>query len=166
MRVFEYSFVVNAPLEKVWQFHDDPMALPKVMTGPVKMEVQHVDRPLQPGSTIMMIMRVGPFQTRWNVRLRAKEAMRFFTDEQIEGQGPFKRWVHTHAFEPVPGAPSATKVTDRLEYEPPFGPLGKLGDALFGALVMNAMFASRAKATQRWLEQAATNGDPSLAGAQ
>jgi ligand-binding SRPBCC domain-containing protein len=162
MRIFESSFVVNAPLEKVWLFHDDPAALPKVMTGPVKMDVRHVDRPLQPGSTIMMVMRVGPFKTRWNVRLRAKEAMRFFTDEQIEGQGPFKRWVHTHSFKPVPGG---TKVSDRIEYEPPFGLLGRLGDTLFGPLAMHMMFASRAKATRRWLEGAAANGEPSLAGA-
>lgn len=149
MRVFETSFVVRAPLEKVWRFHDDPLALPEVMTGPVKMDVHHVDRPLQPGGRILTTMRVGPIRVRWNLRLKAKEPMRSFTDEQIDGQGPFKRWVHTHAFEPVDGG---TRVIDRLEYEPPLGPLGAFGAALFGDLVMGNMFASRAKATKRLLE--------------
>jgi ligand-binding SRPBCC domain-containing protein len=56
---FEYAFVVRAPLERVWDFHDDPLALPKVMTGPVRMHVHHVDRPLNPGSRILMTMQVG-----------------------------------------------------------------------------------------------------------
>jgi ligand-binding SRPBCC domain-containing protein len=127
------------------------------MTGPVKMTINHVDRPLQPGGRILTTMRVGPFRVRWNLRLKVKEPMRFFTDEQIDGEGPFKRWVHTHAFEPVDGG---TRVIDRLEYVPPLGVLGALGAALFGDLVMNAMFASRAKATQRRLELPAPEIDP------
>lgn len=153
MRRFEYSFIVNAPLDKVWAFHDDPTALPKVMTGPVEMHVHHVDRPLQPGSRISMTMQVGPIRRRWNVRLCAREAPRFFTDEQIEGEGPFRRWRHTHAFEAIDA--QRTRVIDRLEYEPPLGLLGKIGDALFGSVIMRGMFALRAQATRRWLESQA-----------
>lgn len=149
MRRFENSFVVRAPLERVWQFHDDPAALPKVMTGPVKMRVHHVDRPLQPGSRALMTMQVGPIKVRWNVRLRERTPMHRFADEQIEGEGPFKRWVHVHEFEAVEGG---TRVIDRLEYEPPLGWLGNLADRLFGGFVMKGMFASRARATKRLLE--------------
>ena len=42
-----------------------------------------------------------------------------FVDEQREG--PFKRWVHTHQFEALPDG--GTRVTDRVEYEPPGGML-------------------------------------------
>ncbi|MCS6848165.1 MAG: SRPBCC family protein [Anaerolineae bacterium] len=163
MRHFEYSFVVNAPLDKVWAFHDDPTALPKVMTGPVKMHVHHVDRPLQPGSRILMTMQAGPIRRRWNVRLRAREAPRFFTDEQIEGEGPFRQWRHTHAFEVIDA--QRTRVIDRLEYEPPFGLLGKIADALFGSIIMRGMFASRARATRRWLESQALD-EAAPAGAE
>lgn len=151
---FEYAFVVRAPLARVWAFHDDPTSLPKVMTGPVRMHVHHVDRPLQPGSRVLMTMQLGPFKTDWNVRLRERVPMQYFTDEQIEGQGPFRRWVHTHAFEPVP---DGTRVIDRLEYEPPLGLLGKIADAVFGGIVMQGMFASRAGATRRWLEAPPTD---------
>jgi ligand-binding SRPBCC domain-containing protein len=150
MRQFEHTFVVNAPLEKVWAFHDDPSALPKVMTGPVKMHVHHVDRPLQPGSRILMTMQIGPFRRRWNVQLREKVPLVSFTDEQIAGEGPFRQWRHTHAFEAVDA--HRTRVIDRLEYELPFGLLGKIGDALFGRIVMRGLFAARARATRRWLE--------------
>jgi ligand-binding SRPBCC domain-containing protein len=146
---FEHSFIVKAPLERVWNFHADPTALPKVMTGPVQMDVLHVDRPLEPGSRIHTMMRVGPFRQRWNLRLKAREPMRFFTDEQIAGEGPMKTWQHTHAFA---AEESGTRVIDRLDYELPLGVLGKIAGALFGNLTMRIMFASRAKATRRLLE--------------
>lgn len=146
---FEHSFIVRAPLERVWDFHADPVALPKVMTGPVKMEVLHVDRPLAPGSRIHTLMRVGPITQRWNLMLKAREPMQFFTDEQIAGEGPMKTWVHTHAFAP---ADNGTRVIDKLHYELPLGMLGKIAGALFGNFAMRIMFASRAKATRRRLE--------------
>lgn len=146
---FEHSFLIHAPLERVWEFHADPAALPKVMTGPVKMDVLHVERPLAPGSRIHTRMRVGPIQQRWNLTLKAREPMQFFTDEQIAGEGPMKVWVHTHAFA---AEANGTRVTDRLDYELPLGVLGKIAGALFGNPVMRAMFASRAKATRRLLE--------------
>jgi ligand-binding SRPBCC domain-containing protein len=163
MHTFQYSFEVNAPLERVWAFHDDPLALPKVMTGPVRMRVNHVDRPLQPGSRILMTMHIGPIPVRWNVRLKQKVPMHFFTDEQIEGEGPFKRWVHTHVFEPIepvePVDGQHTRIIDRLEYALPLGWLGRLAAGLFGGMAMRMMFASRARATRALLEAEASDRD-------
>jgi ligand-binding SRPBCC domain-containing protein len=152
MPIYEGSFTVKAPLERVWEFHADPVSLPRVMTGPVKMDVVHVDRPLMPGGRIQTVMRIGPFKQRWNLTLKAREPMKFFTDEQIAGEGPMKVWKHTHAFEPVAGDESDTRIIDRLEYELPLGVLGRIAGALFGNLTMQMMFASRAKATRRLLE--------------
>lgn len=146
---FEHNFIVHAPLARVWDFHADPMALPKVMTGPLKMDVLHVDRPLMPGGRIYTVMRAGPIKQRWNLMLKAREPMQYFTDEQIAGEGPMKSWVHTHAFEPTE---KGTRVIDRLDYELPFGVIGRIAGALFGNLTMRIMFASRAKATRRLLE--------------
>lgn len=147
---FEHSFIVHAPLARVWEFHADPMALPKVMTGPVKMDVLNVDRPFIPGSQIHAVMSVGPFKQRWNLVLKAREPMEYFVDEQIAGEGPMKMWVHTHAFEPTE---NGTRVIDRFEYELPFGMIGKIAGALFGNLTMRIMFASRARATRMLLER-------------
>jgi ligand-binding SRPBCC domain-containing protein len=165
MPIYEGSFLVKAPLKRVWDFHADPVSLPKVMTGPVKMDVVHVDRPLMPGGRIQTVMRVGPVQQRWNLMLKAREPMKFFTDEQIAGEGPMRVWKHTHAFEAAGSDSNSTRVIDRLEYELPLGVLGKLAGALFGNLTMRMMFASRAKATQRLLEAGGTN-TVSLAGVE
>jgi ligand-binding SRPBCC domain-containing protein len=97
-----------------------------------------------------MTMQVGLLRRPWNVQLIERVPPHYFTDEQIGAEGPFKRWRHTHAFEALDG--ERTRVIDRLEYELPFGPLGRLADALFGRIIMAATFAARARATRRWLE--------------
>jgi ligand-binding SRPBCC domain-containing protein len=150
MRVFESEFVVRAPLAAVWAFHADPLALPKVMTGPVRMHVHSVDQPIKPGSQIRMTMRIGPFSVPWVVCVRERIDGRMFTDEQVGTQGPFKHWVHTHSFEAIDARSALIK--DRIEYEPPFGMLGRIADALFGRIAMQLMFIGRRAATRKLLE--------------
>lgn len=150
LTVFESDFVVNAPLAKVWRFHEDPASLPKIMKGPLRISVDHVDRPVQAGSNVMMTLRAGPLTLPWNVIVRERVAPSHFRDEQVAGEGPWKRWIHTHRFEAV--GIGATRVIDRIEYEPPLGLLGRIGNALFGPLAMRMMFASRKSATKAILE--------------
>lgn len=76
-------------------------------------------------------MRVGTFieyEIRWRfVRLRwLTEITEWrpgvcFVDEQI--RGPYKRWHHTHRFEPADGG---TRVIDLVRYRLPLGPIGDL----------------------------------------
>jgi uncharacterized protein (TIGR01777 family) len=51
-------------------------------------------------------------------------AGRQFRDEQV--RGPFRHFVHTHTIEP--DGPNASVLADSIEYELPFGALGRLGD--------------------------------------
>lgn len=152
MSVFESEFVVRAPLEAVWAFHENPEALPKIMTGPVRMCVHSVDRPIVAGSLIKMSMLVGPFALPWHIRVRERVEGRMFTDAQDGATGPFKRWVHTHAFEAVDT--QHTRIRDRIEYEAPLGLFGRIGDALFGRVAMQLMFIGRRDATRKLLESA------------
>src|SRR5207237_351447 len=63
---------------------------------------------------------------RMTSKIVALEAPRTFTDGMR--RGPFKRWRHTHRFEPAAGG---TLMRDRVEFASPFGPLGSAFDALF-----------------------------------
>jgi uncharacterized protein YbjT (DUF2867 family)/ligand-binding SRPBCC domain-containing protein len=49
-----------------------------------------------------------------------------FVDEQL--RGPFARWRHEHRFE---DQGDSTLITDRIDYEVPLGPLGRVADSLF-----------------------------------
>ena len=150
MTKFNYRFLVAAPLNSVWQFHDDPSALTKVMTFPVRAVVHSVDRPVQPGSKVRMTFWFGPVPVKWNVVVRERSAPNMFRDEQPAGEGPFTSWQHIHRFE---SAPEGTWIIDQIEYQPPFGGFGRILDKIFGKLTMTLMFKGRERATKRYLEQ-------------
>jgi hypothetical protein len=149
MSYYETSFIVYAPLESVWAFHDDPIGLTKIMPFPLRVALKQVDRPVRAGSRIAMTWWFGPLPVRWNIMVREKVPMDFFTDVQPKDEGPFAIWEHTHAFEPVAGG---TRVIDRITYEFPLGALGKFVDRLMGPLIFKLMFAPRAAATRKFLE--------------
>lgn len=58
-------------------------------------------------------------------RFTSFDRPRMFVDE-IE-RGAFKRWHHKHVFE---SKPEGTLLTDEVNYESPFGALGRLAEAL------------------------------------
>jgi len=63
---------------------------------------------------------------RMTSKIVALDAPRTFTDEMQ--RGPFKRWRHTHTFEPHNGG---TLMRDHVDFASPFGPLGAAFDAVF-----------------------------------
>jgi len=63
---------------------------------------------------------------RMTSKIVALDSPHTFTDEMQ--RGPFKRWRHTHRFEPTG---DGTLVSDHIEFASPFGPLGSAFDALF-----------------------------------
>jgi ligand-binding SRPBCC domain-containing protein len=155
MAVVESSFLVRAPLKAVWEFHNDPRALPKIMPDLFGLAIEEYDQPMRAGSRVRLSMGAGPLRRRWVLQVIAHEPPRQFVDEQLPGQGPFKRWRHTHRFEP---AKDGTLILDRIEYELPFGVLGKIAAGIGGPLMMRLIFASRQTATRKALEPAAHAG--------
>ena len=152
MGTYKSSFVVRAPLAAVWAFHDDPIGLTRIMPFPLRVVLRHVDRPIQPGSRVLMTWWFGPIPLRWNITVRERVPQRYFMDVQPAGEGPFARWQHTHSFEPLS---EGTRIIDQIEYAFPLGALGRLVDRVAGRLIFTLMFAPRARATRRVLEKPA-----------
>lgn len=63
---------------------------------------------------------------RMTSKIVAFDEPRTFTDEMQ--RGPFKRWRHTHTFEPEG---EGTIMRDHADFASPFGPLGAAFDAIF-----------------------------------
>ncbi|GAB7095766.1 SRPBCC family protein [Halolamina litorea] len=160
MPVYTRRTRVDAPLADVWSFHSRVEGLEALTPGFMNLEVEAIRGPdgeadpdvLMQGSEIDMSMRpfgVGPRQ-RWTSVITDREegnGVAWFRDE-MRG-GPFPRWVHTHRFR-TDG--EATIVEDRLEYELPLGPLGRLfGPA--GVVGFAPMFRSRHNRTREILEK-------------
>lgn len=62
----------------------------------------------------------------WKTEIGDTKVRHYFTDKQIKG--PYKKWEHTHTFTPYE---SGVLMTDLVNYELPFGIIGKLAHYLF-----------------------------------
>jgi len=148
MPVFERSFKVNAPLPEVAAFHDDPAALAAITPPPVRVTIQRFDKPVRAGSRVIFRLGVGPFGVTWDGAIAEHVDQSYFRD--VQNTGPFGAWSHTHSFT---AEADGTQVNDRVEYEPPFGLIGKLLDPLVVRPSLAYMFNYRARKTREILEQ-------------
>jgi ligand-binding SRPBCC domain-containing protein len=155
---------VAAPLESVWDFHSGITGLEALTPGWMNLRVEAVRGPdgepdpavLTAGTRVRLSVRpfgVGPRQ-RWTSRIVVRErdeARASFRD--VMEDGPFRRWEHTHSFFADDGA---TVVSDRIEYELPFGAVGRaLGPT--ARVGFEPMFRYRHRRTRELLE--ATDGE-------
>ena len=150
MAVFERSFVVGASLESVWEFHSDPVALTEITPPLIHVHAETTDHPVRKGSIVRLLLTVASLRIPWNSIIVECEPYHYFSDEQIAGEGPFKRWKHTHRFVALE---RGTQITDYVDYEMPYGVAGKIADRLFGRLLIKSMFDARARATRSILER-------------
>jgi ligand-binding SRPBCC domain-containing protein len=140
---FVKSILIDAPIETVFSFHerDDALTLLSPPFPPTRL-IRKTGG-IEKGARVEF--RVGPF--KWVALHTAYEKDRLFVDEQIEG--PFKKWVHRHEFEDI-GV--NTRLTDRIEYELPGGPLVNTLFSWAVNLGLRNMFAHRHRITREFCE--------------
>jgi ligand-binding SRPBCC domain-containing protein len=98
-------------------------------------------RPIRmgPGTLIEYRLRLHGIPIRWLTRIETWEPGRRFIDVQV--RGPYRRWHHTHSFEP--DGDGGTVVRDVVRYALPLGPLGELAHRLCVARDLRAIFDYR-----------------------
>ncbi|HUQ95048.1 MAG TPA: SRPBCC family protein [Bryobacteraceae bacterium] len=146
---YEKSVWINAPVERVWAFHerDDIFDL----LNPPGENIQILSRKgkLHTGSRVEFKIPVaGPIHIRWLALHVAHEVNHHFVDEQI--RGPFRYWKHEHIFEPETGG---ARLTDRVTFSLPLSPFN---DWLFGGLAkmrLNKLFEHRHTVTKQYCER-------------
>ena len=135
----ERSQVLPRPRGEVFAFFADAHNLEAITPaflrfrittpGPIAMRV---------GALITYRLRLFGVGFGWTTRIEAWEPERRFVDVQL--QGPYRLWRHTHRFDDVPGG---TLVTDTVEYALPFGPLGGVAHALLVRRALRRIFDHR-----------------------
>jgi ligand-binding SRPBCC domain-containing protein len=138
--VFVKSVLLDSPVEKVFRFHERPDALALLSPPfpPVRM-ISRTGHGIETGSRINLRIGFMP----WVAQHTQYEKNRLFVDEQLEG--PFAKWVHRHEFA---AEGKGTRLTDRIEFQLPGGPLV---NRLFGWVVklsLGNMFAHRHRVTR------------------
>jgi ligand-binding SRPBCC domain-containing protein len=145
MPTFTSSVLVDAPIERVFAFHerDDALQLLSPSFPPLTVVEKHGG--IQPGGRV--VLRLG-YVVTWVAVHTEYERNRLFVDEQVSG--PFALWIHRHEFA---GEHGRTRLTDRVRYALPGGRLGNTLGAPFTALGLARMFAWRHAVTKRLCEQ-------------
>lgn len=122
--VFDRETPVPASPQAVWDWHERPGAF-AALAPPDQKIVLHQIAPIREGTRTVFDLMIGFLPIRWVAEHRAVQPPRQFQDVQI--QGPFARWIHTHRFEPSPDG--GCLVRDHIEFRLPGGAAAAL---LFG----------------------------------
>jgi ligand-binding SRPBCC domain-containing protein len=97
------------------------------------------------GSQIVISFRLLPFlpfRGRWVAEILEYKPLSHFIDEQRSG--PMRSWRHRHSFRPESrNGVEGTIVRDEVEYQLPFGVLGRIADILIVERMMRRTFAAR-----------------------
>lgn len=137
--VFVAESVIAASAEEVFAYHERDAALRRLTPPYERMEIVSREGGIRDGARVELRMKTGPIARRWIAEHRGYVRGRQFVDVQKEG--PFARWEHTHRFEPA--GPESCRVVDEIHYALP---LGGLGRALGGGAVrrrLEKVFAYR-----------------------
>ena len=142
---------LDASQECVWEFHSTLDALEALTPPGTKIELPDPRPALELGARVAIVVTQPPvpFPLRWESVMTVWEPPLRFVDEQGRF-GPWKTWHHEHRFDDLGGG--RTRLTDTIDYEPPFGPLGKIADALFLRRQITAGFTYRHAKTRELLE--------------
>lgn len=136
--IFHEQWVPHSP-DEVFPFFADAHNLERITPPFLKFRILKVSTPvLQNGTRIDYQLSLHGVPVRWQSLIREWSPNRSFVDSQT--RGPYRRWDHTHEFEPHRGG---TILRDRVEYELPLGALGGLVAGAFVARDLEAIFAHR-----------------------
>lgn len=148
MAIYEKRSILAAPARDVFAWHRRPEALRALVPPWERVVVEEIPATLGDGERAVLRMAVGPFTVRWVAEHvgfvdRGDEGGEF-TDVQVAG--PFRAWRHRHRV--AAAGPGACTLEDRVEYELPFGRLGRLVGGPIARRRLERMFAFRHEATR------------------
>ncbi|MGC4045365.1 MAG: SRPBCC family protein [Armatimonas sp.] len=145
--------MIEASQAEVWNFHAS-LGVLEILTPPgTKITLPEPKPELKQGARFTIIVRQPPvfLPLAWESVFTIYEPPVRFVDEQGR-KGPWKSWRHEHRFEAVDNR--TTKLIDSIDYEPPFGILGRIADALFLRRILTNAFAFRHQKTKDLLQSA------------
>ena len=155
--IFVRRIRIDASADEVFRWHARPGALERLTPPWTSVQVAERSGGIEDGGRVVLKIPVGPTHVRWVAEHRDYVEGRQFRDVQVEG--PFARWEHTHRFEP--DGPRACTLEDRIEYALPLGSAGGFIGGRFVRSMLERMFAYRHRITaQDIVTHAAYSGAP------
>lgn len=139
---------IGAPPERVFAFHESRGALERLTPPWERVRVESGGDSIRPGARVTLTTRLGPFPLRWVAEHMEYDPPRLFADRQVSG--PFASWYHRHHM--IDDGAGGTTLRDEVDYELPFGAVGRwLGGGMIRRK-LERMFAYRHETTRRVVE--------------
>jgi ligand-binding SRPBCC domain-containing protein len=116
LREFQTELWLPLPPEELFPFFADSAHLDAIT--PPWLHFRTVTPPpiaMREGALIDYKLRVRGIPLRWRTRINVWQPPHRFVDEQL--RGPYRQWIHEHAFEPRDGG---TLTRDVVRYAVPF----------------------------------------------
>ena len=149
--MLELSVEIDVPVERLFRFHLDTRNAPLI--SPPETRILSVDGtfPATEGSEVRLTVRQWPIPRPqiWRIRIEAVVPNRALVDVAL--QSPFASWRHEHRFEPL--GPDRTRMTDRVTYLLPGGPMGQIADRMLVRKRIEKAFAQRQRNTKTLMER-------------
>jgi ligand-binding SRPBCC domain-containing protein len=137
---------VNCSLDEIWDFISSPKNLKEITPDYMGFDVTSKDTPEKMYTGLIITYKVSPLlgiKTNWMTEITHVEDKSFFIDEQRVG--PYKIWHHQHFVEEIEGG---IVMRDIVTYQPPFGFLGAIANALIIKKKLEEIFDYRFKAVE------------------
>ena len=148
--VYETTTRIRTPVQALFDFHQDPSNLHRIQPPGVRVVDLVLPAEWRVGACLSVRVRILGLVTQvWEVRLEEVSPPSRLVDVAV--RGPYPSWRHVHAFRE--DGPGHSTLTDRVEYQPPWGRLGVLLDRVFFHPQLAVMFAWRHRQTRRLLER-------------
>jgi ligand-binding SRPBCC domain-containing protein len=140
--VLESQHAVKAPLAEVFLFFEAPENLAKLTPPSMGFRILRIENlPMRAGTQIEYEIRPFGVPQRWETEIVEYEPGRRFVD--LQTRGPYRYWRHEHSFDEIDGV---TVMNDRVEYQLPLGPIGRLANALVVRRELQRIFDYREQA--------------------
>lgn len=136
----EFVRRVHTPVsvEELFAWHERPGAFQRLSPPWEDMELLVPHEGIHDGARVTVRMHTGPVPSTWRIEHRDYVANRQFRDVQLEG--PFDEWVHTHRFE-ADGRGSVLE--DHIHYALPLGAVGEMAAGWFTRDTLDRVFTYR-----------------------
>ena len=139
--LLERTTFIDAPLPAVFDFFSLHENLQRITPPRMRFRITSSPGPrLREGDRIEYALRVFGLPMRWTTRITLWRENEVFAD--LQERGPYRYWLHTHTFRAKDGG---VEMHDRVEYELPFGFLGRVLGAWVVRRQLEEIFDYRAK---------------------
>ncbi len=149
--LLERSVEIAMPVEDVFAFHLDTRNAALISPEGTRILAVEGTFPVRTGAEVTMRMRQRPTPFAMTWRVRIEEVLAPTRIVNVAERSPFAQWRHEHLFAPLENG--GTRMTDRVTYRLPGGPLGRIVDRLLVRRQLGAAFEERHRRTRHLLEQ-------------